>query len=298
VRIYPAIDLTWPTAPDADTIDLVLADLDADQPTAVVEQDNGVRVFFGTATRRDTAAARVAALAPAALCTTIDVPDENWAERSQANLPPVTVGRVEVRTSEVIFAESVRPARTTPGEGVVLLIPASMGFGTGHHASTRLCLTLLQRLPIHGRRVLDVGTGSGILAIASVKLGAVSALGIDYDTDALAAAQESVDLNGERTRVSLAATDLSRDTVAGAPFEIVFANLTGALLARQASALARLVAPGGHLIASGFMVEEDADVTRAFEAAGFSAIDRVQETEWIGRIFTSPMRSTTPTAPR
>lgn len=274
MRTYPALELSWPTRPDDTHIERLVAEVDPDGPTAVEERGDAIRIYFASAETRRRAAVRLIAVDPAATCTPIDVPDENWAERSQADLTPVTIGRLTIDPREQTGAAA------TPD---VIFIKPSMGFGTGHHASTRLCLTLLQRLPLAGRRVLDVGTGSGILAIAAARLGAVSVLGLDHDDDALSAARESVAANGAAPAVTLAAVDLSHTpAIAGAPFDVVLANLTDALLIREAATLAGALALGGHLIASGFMAEDADGVTAAFERAGLAATGRADELGWVG----------------
>jgi ribosomal protein L11 methyltransferase len=169
-----------------------------------------------------------------------------------------------------------------------------MGFGTGHHASTRLCLAQLQRLPLDGRRVLDVGTGSGILAIAAHLLGAASALGIDYDDDALAAATENVDRNGAAGGVELRTFDLDREHPRSlGVFELVLANLTGGHLEQRAPQIAAFVAPGGQLVASGFQTREAGDVRAALEAAGLTFVSDDEEEGWMAALFSaSPSAST------
>jgi ribosomal protein L11 methyltransferase len=277
VRTYPALDLAWPTRPDEAHLERLLAEIDADGPTALEERPAGARVFFPSADLRRRAAIRIIALDPSATCTPVDVPDDDWAERSQADLRPVTVGRLIVDPTD-------RPRGTTPD---IILIRPSMGFGTGHHASTRLCLELMQRVSLAGRRVLDVGTGSGLLAIAACRLGAAGAVGIDHDPDALVAAKESVAANDEADRVTLIAFDLAATApVPGAPFDVVLANLTGALLVREAGTLAEATTRGGQLIASGFMTTEEAVIVSAFEQSGFRPTDRLEEEGWGGLRFT------------
>jgi len=179
LKNWPALDAS------CDQPDLLLAAVDDFSPTAVEERDDGLRVFFATSTARDAA---VAALLQNFRITPIDVDDEDWARRSQQNLKPISVGRVTVLPSP--------EARVPSPESIAIVIPPSMGFGTGHHVTTRLCLAALQSMDLRGSLVLDVGTGSGLLAIAAVKLGATRALGIDDDPDAIAAATENLEFNG------------------------------------------------------------------------------------------------------
>ena len=137
-----------------------------------------------------------------------------------------------------------------------------MGFGTGHHATTRLCLAALQRTPVAGAFVLDVGTGSGILAIAAARLGAAQARGIDFDADAIQSANENLTRNPEVRTVSF---DVARRSAPDLPrADIVLANLTGALLARVAPTLLDALNPGGTLIVSGILEAEEETVRLAF----------------------------------
>jgi ribosomal protein L11 methyltransferase len=276
VRTYPALDLAWPARPDDAHLERILAEIDIDGPTGLEERAAGARVFFASADLRRRAAIRIIALDPSATCTPVEVSDEDWAERSQADLRPVTVGRLIVDPTD-------RPREKTAD---IIFIRPSMGFGTGHHASTRLCLGLMQRISLSGRRVLDVGTGSGLLAIAACRLGAAGAVGIDHDEDALVAAKESVDANDEAGRVTLIAFDLSaKAPVPGAPFDVVLANLTGALLIREATTLVGATARGGQLIASGFMTEEEDSIVGAFERSGLRSADRLEEDGWGALLF-------------
>jgi len=163
-----------------------------------------------------------------------------------------------------------------------VVIQPSMGFGTGHHASTRLCTALLQELDLVGRSVLDVGTGSGVLALVALRLGAQSVEGIDNDADALAAATENVELNGLSGRISLHEADF-RD-LPSLSADIVTANLTGALLARSAVLLSAAVRPGGTLIVSGVTAEEEAAVVNAFQPH-LRLASRLAEDGWVGLLF-------------
>jgi ribosomal protein L11 methyltransferase len=329
-RYYPAIDVQWPAHPGEDAIGALLAAIDDTAPSAVEDLAHGCRVFFTGAEARTRAVALAASAASLAIVTSVDVSDEAWAERSQAGLTPVTIGDLTVAPPWAPVPQTAVPTRW-------ITIQPSMGFGTGHHQSTRLCLRLLQRLDLTGARVTDIGTGSGVLAIAAARLGAAAVLAVDYDADAVASARENVSRNGVESVVTLRVVgigpgphrdwdeptlgpDCSFDASAaadgagfteivptnaagrapgtgpadaGASFEVadpvradvVLANLTGASLVRLAGALARSVAPGGALIASGFQdVERDA-VAAAFAGQDLRVEDEGAEDRWIGLCF-------------
>jgi ribosomal protein L11 methyltransferase len=262
-KSWPALDVDTRGLADAD---LVLAAADDYSPTAVEDLDGALRIFFATPDLRDRA---VAALANRFTLTRVDVDDEDWARRGQPDLSPVVVGRVAVHAT--LPALPALPAQ------ISLVIPPSMGFGTGHHATTRLCLAALQSIDLHGKTVLDVGTGSGLLAIAAVKLGAVRAIGTDDDADAIQAAKENIALN-HVTTVELVVSDLMNDPLPAA--DVVVANLTGALIVRAASRLLAAMQPGGVLILSGILATEREDIRQAFANRTF--VDVVQQDEWLG----------------
>jgi ribosomal protein L11 methyltransferase len=270
-RSWPALD-----ARDSDP-DLFYAALDDLAVTAIEERDDSLRAFFASAGARDAA---LAALAARFNVSPIDVPDEDWARRSQQDLTPVTIGRITIVPHPVspIPDAADRESRPASRDAVTLTIPASMGFGTGHHATTRLCLTALQAIDLSGKTVLDVGTGSGVLAIAASRLGAARAIGIDFDPDAIQSARESLALNPEATNVSLEVGDLSTSPLPAA--DVITANLTGALLIRSAPLLLAAPNPGGVLVLSGLMRHERDAVCEAFGAA--EVIWERHEDEWVG----------------
>ena len=257
MRSWPALEV-----PGAD--DLVEAFL-IDFNLAAIDQS---RFFFHTSDDRDRAAAATREAFPALVVTAIDVPDENWAERSQAALRAITVG-----------ALTIAPPWDA-SQGAIIIQP-SMGFGTGHHATTRLCLAALQQLDLKDRSVIDVGTGSGVLAIAARRRGAIGVLAIDDDADAIRAAQENVALNHE-TRIDLEVTDLRSSPIG--QFDVVVANLTGGLLEAAAARLQSFARPGGRMVLSGFLDFEEPRVARAFD--GCTVDSRAQEDEWVCAVLT------------
>ncbi|HYS24970.1 MAG TPA: 50S ribosomal protein L11 methyltransferase [Vicinamibacterales bacterium] len=263
MRTWPALDIAQP---DAD--DLIQAFL-IDFNLAAVDDS---RFFFHTHGDRDRAAAALRAGFPGIDARPVDVLDEDWAARSQAALRAIQIGSLIVAPPW-----DVQAGIRDPGSGVrTIVIQPSMGFGTGHHATTRLCLAALQEIDLRGRSVIDVGTGSGVLAIAARRLGASGVLGIDDDADAIAAAEENVALNRE-SRIALEVADLRASTIG--QFDVVVANLTGALLVSTAPRLQSFTVSGGRLVLGGFLEEEERDVLAAFATCAVEA--RTQEDEWM-----------------
>lgn len=283
-RIFHAIEVTGHDDPD-----FVLAELDACHPTAVDDLGPACRVFFASASDRALGAEVLRTTMPHLSVTPVDVPDEQWAERSQAALTAVRVGRL-----------TVAPPWDRPDDGsIVIEILPSMGFGTGHHASTRLCLGLLQDIPLAGQRACDVGTGSGVLAIAALRLGASEVIALDYDPDAVACTEDAARRNAVTHGLDVRQWDLEQHpTVAGAPFEVVIANLTGALLVRLVAPLVALTTEGGTLILSGITAEEADSVIAAFAAAGCHLAARRDEDGWVGLRLTSPTPTRAGSAPQ
>jgi ribosomal protein L11 methyltransferase len=255
VRTWPALDVR--SIPDL--FEAALTDYDV---TAINEGEDGWRIFFHTTQERDRAAVGLRAEFSSLAIEPVDVPDEDWAARSQASLRAIQIGRV-----------IVAPPWDTP---VTIVVQPSMGFGTGHHATTRLCLAALQQLDLRGLTVIDVGTGSGVLAIAASLLGAANVIGIDDDEDAISSARETLGLN-PRARVNLQVADLRQAAAANA--DLVMANLTGALLVTAANQLRQLTDSRGRLILSGFMAREERDVLHAFHP--LTVEHRAQEEDWL-----------------
>ena len=268
-----ALDLRWNPGPDAAAlVELLYAALDEFEPQAIHDSESadGSRVFFRTSPQRDAAAAALRASFGDRLLalSIVEVPDEEWARRSQAHLTAIRVGRIVVSPpwhATLGFPSSYNlepePLEIGPPSDLVIVIDPSTGFGTGHHETTRLCLSLLQSLELSGRRVIDVGTGSGVLAIAAAKLGASSAVAFDEDPEALRNARENVARNDVSSRVDVQEAELG--TFRGNAADVVVANLTGAVIQKHSRRLAALVAPGGRLIVSGFSVAEAVHVTGA-----------------------------------
>jgi ribosomal protein L11 methyltransferase len=289
VRTWPALEVEPPDPTIGDLIQAFFVDF------AVAAIDDNIDVwlvFFQDDAERDRAVSQLLEHFPTVPVRSIDVPDEDWAARSQASLRSVQVGGIIVAppwdTPSTGIRDSGFGIRVGDGEPVrsdtlVIVIQPSMGFGTGHHASTRLCLAALQQIDLHGLRVVDVGTGSGVLAIAASRLGAGTVVAIDDDPDAVMAARESLSLNPE-ARVALWVADVREAALD--TFDVVVANLTGGLLIGAAARLRSLAAPSGRLVLGGFMEHEEHDVLRAFE--GCEVESRTHEDEWLCLVLQIP----------
>jgi ribosomal protein L11 methyltransferase len=153
-------------------------------------------------------------------------------------------------------------------------------FGTGLHRATRIAVRLLESWIGTARHVADVGTGSGILAIAALKLGADSVFALDIEQAALTRARQNLAINGLADRVTLAAREL--DPAVDGPFDLVVANIFPNVLIRLAPALSAVVVEGGILVVSGMVDNRFADVMQSLELAGFRELEHRSRDNWSG----------------
>jgi ribosomal protein L11 methyltransferase len=276
---WPALDVSLPARFQSNLIDLILAALDDHSPSALdgpSAPEASIRAYFIDESRRNDAIDALTAFAShGVIVRAVAVPDEGWAERSQSALRPISVGRITV-------APPWHHVQELNGQ-IAITINPSMGFGTGHHPTTRLCLHALQQVDLDDRRVLDIGTGSGILAIAAARLGASQVVGLDCDPDAVQSAEENVVSNGLVEQVQIRLGDF-RDLPLLASADLVTANLTGAMLSVHADRLLSCAASSERLIVSGFTARETAGILAAFGHAAV-LIDQVSEDEWRAATF-------------
>jgi ribosomal protein L11 methyltransferase len=210
----------------------------------------------------------------AARVTVAPLPDEPWADAWRAHFRPVAVGR-----RLLVCPPWETPPPLAAGRVVVWIEPGR-AFGTGGHGSTRSCLELLERalLAAPVPRALDVGCGSGILAIAAAGLGVPLVDAIDVDPDAIAATEENAERNGRASRVRAALA--AAETWDGPAVPLVLANLLAAAHIALAPALAALVAPGGSLIAGGLLAHEAPVVAGTFATEGCWLVEIVEADGW------------------
>ncbi len=202
--------------------------------------------------------------------------DKDWATVWKASFKPQRIGRrIVIKLPE----QTILPAK----DDIVIDLEPGMAFGTGLHATTRMCLVRLEELVHPGDSLLDMGTGSGVLAIAAVKLGTAAVLALDHDPTAVAVAKENI----SRNSVSHAATVkegsldyLTRHAVP--PFHGMVVNIIADVIVNlMEHDLTCHLKPGGWLVVSGILASAEARVRAAFDKCGMQKIDRYQEEEWI-----------------
>ena len=201
------------------------------------------------------------------------VADEDWLEAWKASFVPIRVGPFLIRPT---WADAAADGATE------IVLDPGMAFGTGLHPTTQQCLDALAQMRLDGVRVLDVGTGSGILAIAAAKRGAGEVVAVDTDQLAVDAARE----NAKHNRVHLDVRRASAADVAGA-FDVVLANLVGSVLVEIAAALRARVRTSGSLVVAGITREREPDVVVALAAQGLGVVDRSERDDWVCFILTA-----------
>jgi len=212
-----------------------------------------------------------------------DVRDADWVAMALDGLPPVEAGRFVVAGAHAL--SNVRGGKTK------IWIEASEAFGTGHHGTTRGCLLALEGVlqKRRVRNVLDVGAGSGVLAIAAAKKGA-RALAIEIEPRAAAIAAINVRQNALARRVRVIAGDGAR-YAAAKRYDLVFANILMRPLIRLAPMLTRATAPGGTLILSGLLQKQEPFVRMAYENRGMILTRRLRRETWSTLVWRKPQRS-------
>jgi ribosomal protein L11 methyltransferase len=214
---------------------------------------------------------------------TVDsLPDQDWNAVWARSVRPIRIGR------RVVIRPSRDRTELAPGE-IELIIDPKQAFGTGHHATTRLLIEWLEEVIHAGQRVLDVGTGSGILAMVALRLGAASALGIDSNPVAIQCARECAVANrfGPELELRTAALEELRG-LGTARFDVVVANLDRRTLQESAAMFQHHLDRGGRLLLSGVLREHQAVISDAFAAAG-GVVQRARQCdEWLALEVTFP----------
>lgn len=201
----------------------------------------------------------------------ITLQEEDWATAWKSYFKPVRVGH------HLLIKPSWEQVVPLP-EDIVLEIDPGMAFGTGTHATTTLCLAILEEVIHPGMKVYDLGTGSGILAIAAAKLGA-NVTAVDLDAVAVQVAEENVQLNKVTDRVQILKGDLG--TVLSGQADLVIANIIADIIIVLLEDMPRLLHPQGEFLASGIIESRAPEVEKAMRANGLEIVERREDSGWI-----------------
>ncbi len=203
----------------------------------------------------------------------IGVNEEDWANSWKAYYKPLHIGN---RMVIVPAWEDYTPADNE----IIVTMDPGMAFGTGTHETTRLVIELLERLVRPGMRVLDVGCGSGILAICAAKLGAAECKAYDIDPVAVRVARENIEASGEKN-VSCDVSDLLRQVdLSGGQYDLICANIVADIIIRMAPDVGAYMKQDAVLLASGIITERAEEVVSALEAAGLAVKERLEDNGW------------------
>jgi ribosomal protein L11 methyltransferase len=235
-----------------------------------------VGAYF-TETPDDIALSLLAAAHGAQAFAVSELPETDWVAHVRRELHPVEAGR--------FYLYGSHDAESVPAGRVPLLIEAAMAFGTGHHGTTKGCLMAFDRLLGQGvlpQSVADIGAGTAVLAIAAAKTTPNPVIASDIDPVAVEVAEANARANGVGSKVRcLEATGFDHpDLAAGAPYDLVFANILKPPLIALAPDMAAHIAPGGTAILSGLLTDQAADVLAAYRAQGFDLVARRDLGEW------------------
>jgi len=221
---------------------------------------------------------------PEDLVSTHTLLTQDWNARWGRQVKPIRIGkRVRIRPSWELVS--------TDPQDIDLIIDPKQAFGTGHHATTQLLTEWLEDMIQGGETLLDIGTGSGILAMVGIRLGARRALGLDCDAQAIECAKEYAHTNGFREELTFTVGTLEQ--CSPFPWDIVVANIDRRTLLETVGKLDQFIAKTGHLFLSGLLVDDRNEIRAAFEENGWTVLQsRIQE-EWLALRLTRSNQSQT-----
>lgn len=205
-----------------------------------------------------------------------ELADKNWNEEYEKKINIIEV------SEKLVVKPSFKKYQPREGQ-IVITIDPKMSFGTGEHQTTKMVLRLLEKYIIKDENVLDVGTGTGILAIASVLLGAKKAIGIDIDEWCLINGNENIKINNLEDKVEIRLAEVHQ--IPEKDFDIITANINKNILMEIAEEIKRKIKKTGILILSGLLYSDENEITKKYESLGFHPIEKLQMDEWISISF-------------
>ena len=200
-----------------------------------------------------------------------DIEVQNWNATWESNFE-----EVEVR-GEVLIRAPFHNERTSY-QGMEIIIQPKMSFGTGHHATTQLMIEMILGMELEGKRVLDMGSGTGVLAIVAAKLGAENVMAVEIDDMAEESVRENIALNGVEDKVESICGDAS--AIEGRAFDIILANINRNILLADMEAYVATLQSGGSLVISGFLEEDIKPLSKRAKSLGLKQVDKLAYQEW------------------
>ncbi|MGC9317457.1 MAG: 50S ribosomal protein L11 methyltransferase [Armatimonadota bacterium] len=207
------------------------------------------------------------------------VSERDWIETFRAQHRPVRIGRIVIKPTWEPWPTSSLPPRD---EDLLVELDPGLAFGTGLHPTTRICLIELQARVRRGDRVIDLGTGAGILAIAAAKLGASEVLALECDASAAAVARENLRRNEVSDRVTVRQAEGLSGLEPG--WDMIVANIAPAVVTREAPAAARILQAGGVYICTGVPLSREDEVLQALRSARFAGVVPRISGDWVGYV--------------
>ena len=257
---------------DPDHRDLLIQELEGLGFQGFEEAPDGLRAYAPEGTVEEGAVSALLESKGLAFSRRV-LPEQNWNEVWEAGFVPVRIGNFCGVRAE--FHDPI------PGVRYELVITPKMSFGTGHHETTCLMIEAMEHLPFEGKRVMDFGTGTGILAILAFRLGAPSVTAIDNDPWSVDNALENTARNGAVPVKVLRAEDLS----GFGETDVILANINRRVLLAEMNRMAGMLAPGGRLLLSGILTD-DSEVLRAAAAAeGLTLVAETVKGSWVAQLW-------------
>ncbi|MDE3058823.1 MAG: 50S ribosomal protein L11 methyltransferase [Bacteroidota bacterium] len=272
------IDILLSIPPDESLREIIIASLQHLPFTGFFENSDGIHAYVVKELWSDTMQKEIESAITQytheeyVIASVREIQNHNWNAEWEKTIQPI-------RASEQIIIE---PSwnKASANDGIIhLVIEPKMSFGTGHHETTRLMLRLLERHCIPHAHVLDIGTGTGILSIAAIKLGAASAIGIDTDEWSFKNAQDNVHLNNVENFIEIKLGSI--EIIEEAAFDLILANITRTIIISLLDKITKQLKQKGIVLLSGFVGEDKEIVTNALIEARYETLETVRENEWL-----------------
>lgn len=264
--------------PDAENLEIISAYLWELEPAGIEEVDSGLRLYFDAEQDpgKESVEKALEELKTAGQLNDYQVmtqvfANRNWNEEWEKNISVI-------RVSDDMVIKPTFKEYTPQGNELILTIDPKMSFGTGEHQTTKLMLLALKKYIRGGEKILDAGTGSGILAIGAVKLGAASAIAFDNDDWCYDNGIENCRLNDVSDKVEIRTCEL--DDIPQTEFDLILANIQKNILAQIADGLTSRIRPGGILLLSGLLGDDVEEVTELYTRLGLTRLEVTEMQEW------------------